>query len=180
VSWGFFFEFHIPYHALRYGPARKDTRYVSGKRLRKLESLPLQRESSDPDELYYYEAQTSSLCWGVDEWFWTEIFLVDTWFGSEENHKTYLTCRTPGDGFDPPLGGGRTLEKPCFDPREYFLLKLDRRMEQVATEYSALIETFNKRMDIYVSERNLQQTPRRIHVVSGTGYSRSTSVTSTI
>jgi len=39
---------------------------------------------------------------------------------------------------------------PRFDPREYFLLKLKFRTEQAVTEYSALVETFNKRMDEYV------------------------------
>lgn len=43
------------------------------------------------------------------------------------------------------------MRTPRFDPREYFLLKLDTRIEQVVTEYSALIETFNKRMEEYVS-----------------------------
>ncbi|KAI8936255.1 hypothetical protein NX059_006677 [Plenodomus lindquistii] len=147
LSWGFFLEFHISYHALRSGPLRQDSRFVSGKPLREHGVLPLREETNDPEELYYYEAQTSSLCWGYDEWFWTELFLVDTWFGSEENHQTYLTNSTAGNGFDPPLAGSRTFESPCLDPREYFLLKLDRRLEQAATEYSALIEAFIRRMD---------------------------------
>jgi hypothetical protein len=46
------------------------------------------------------------------------------------------------------------MEEPIYNPREYFLQKMDRRSEQVATEYGALVETFNKRMEEYVS--NLQ------------------------
>lgn len=147
---------------MRYGPIHitKDPRRVSsrpnsrGKRLRKSSILPLQHYAEDQKELYYHEAQTSSLCWGPDETFWTELFLVDTYFGSEKNLHTYLT--TPhlgryGDGSDPPLAGRGSMEVAMFDPREYFLLKIDRRVDQVATEYGALIETFNKRMDAYVS-----------------------------
>jgi hypothetical protein len=80
--------------------------------------------------------------------------LVDTYFGSEKHLQTYLdTPRSgiPGDGLDPPLGGRGSLKVPIFDPRGYFLLKIDRRIEQVATEYGALVGTFDKRMDEYVS-----------------------------
>lgn len=155
-SWGFFLEFHIPYHAMRYGPLQltKDPRRVSGKRLRKSALLPLQSYSQGQGDLYYHEAQTSSLCWGPDDTFWTELFLVDTYFGSEANFQAYLD--TPnlgkyGDGSDPPLAGQGSLALTLFDPREYFLEKIDRRIAQVATEYGALIETFNKRMETYVS-----------------------------
>lgn len=144
---------------MREGPPQKDSRTLSGEPLRKGESLPLRRQSRDQEELCYYEAQSSSLSWGTDECFWTELFLVDTWFGSEANHLTYLTDCQPGNGYDPPLGGGGSLENPCFDPREYFLLKLARRLEQAATEYSALIETFNKRLEQYVCPKSPYNTP---------------------
>lgn len=138
---------------MRRGPLQgtKDPRTISGKCLRKSEALPLGSVSLDQEDLYYHQAQTSSLSWGADEWFWTELFLVDTYFGSEENHRTYFTDCNEGDGLDPPLGGRGSMVTPRFDPREYFLLKVDRRIEQVATEYSALVETFDKRMEAYVS-----------------------------
>jgi hypothetical protein len=142
---------------MRFGPIEntKDPRRISGKRLRKSAPLPLRSDSRDQEDLHYHEAQTSSLCWGPDETFWTELFLVDTYFGSEKNLETYLATPlhgNPGDGSDPPLGGRGSMQKPIFDPREYFLLKIDRRIEQVATEYRALVETFNKRMEEYVSK----------------------------
>jgi hypothetical protein len=145
---------------MRRGPcsSTQDPRIVSGKRLRKSEPLPLRSESTDQEDLFYHEAQTSSLSWGPDESFWTELFLVDTYFGSERNHRTYLKPHSnvkPGDGFDPALGGRGTMERPLFDPREYYLLKVDRRIEQVATEYSALVETFNTRMEEYVRNDTL-------------------------
>lgn len=130
---------------------RQDNRTIDGKRLRKSDILPLQVESGDAEELCYHEAQTSSLSWGPDEWFWTELFLVDTYFGSEEILVNYLTGSQDGDGFDPPLGGIGRMVDPCFDPREYWLMKLERRILQVTEEYTALIETFNRRIDEYVS-----------------------------
>lgn len=141
---------------MRVGPIEtlRDPRFVCGKRLRNSAPLPLRPNSSVEEDLYYHEAQTSSLSWGSDETFWTELFLVDTYFGSEKNLQNYLN-RTqpgdPGDGWDPPLGGRWSLKVPMFDPREYFLRKVDRRIEQVTTEYIALVETFNKRMEEYVS-----------------------------
>ncbi|KAH6838454.1 hypothetical protein BKA58DRAFT_395667, partial [Alternaria rosae] len=158
TTWGFFFEFHIPYHAMRRGPltVTEDPRLIGDKRLRKTEPLPLGHHPSDQEDLYYHEALTSSLSWGADEWFWTELCLVDTYFGSEEKHKSYFTGCQEGDGLDPPCGGRIHMTAPRFDPREYFLLKLKFRTEQVVTEYSTLIETFNKRMDEYA------QTIRRV------------------
>lgn len=136
----------------------KDFRTIKTKMLRKSEELPLRNESSDKKCLYFHEAQTSSLSWGIDEWFWTELFLVDTYFGSEPNLETYLDPSAagdnPGDGSDPPLGGAGSMKyEPYFDPREYFLRKLTRRFDQVAKEYGALVETFNQRMEDYVSQK---------------------------
>lgn len=143
---------------MRRGPAAttRDSRTIKGKPLRRSETLPLRKFSDDNEDLHFHEAQTSSLCWGTDEWFWTELFLVDTYYGSEPGLKTYLDPSTPadnpGDGSDPPLGGAGSMKyNPYFDPREYFLRKLDRRLDQVAKEYSALTETFNHRMENYVS-----------------------------
>lgn len=149
---------------MRRGPqaTTTDVRRIKGKPLRKSEELPLREASDDNEDLYFHEAQTSSLCWGTDEWFWTELFLVDTYFGSEPGLMTYLDPPTPadspGDGNDPPLGGAGSMKyHPYFDPREYFLHKLDRRSDQVAKEYSALVETFNQRMENYVSPTGLQK-----------------------
>jgi hypothetical protein len=141
---------------MRLGPVEPttDTRLVSGTRLRRSAPLPLRFNMSDPEEdLYYHEAQTSSLCWGPDETFWTELFLVDTYFGSEKNLGSYFDNHAngiPGSGFDPPLGGRKSTMETIFDPREWFLQKINRRVEQVTTEYRALVETFNKRMEGYV------------------------------
>ncbi|KAJ8114938.1 hypothetical protein OPT61_g3298 [Boeremia exigua] len=157
TSWGFFLEFHLPYHAMRRNPSIviQDARTVRGKPLRRSEEVPLRDISDDHEDLYYHEAQTSSLSWGTDEWFWTELFLVETYFGSEPLLRTYLNPPTDGiegDGNDPPLGGSGSMQyDSCFDPREYFLHKLDRRLDQVAKEYSALVETFNQRMENYLS-----------------------------
>ncbi|KAF2447929.1 hypothetical protein P171DRAFT_354948 [Karstenula rhodostoma CBS 690.94] len=138
---------------MRIGCSVKDHRTIAGKRLRKSEILPLQQQSKDPDEICYHEAQISSICWGPDDSFWTEIFLVDTFFGSELYYEKYLDpVLDPGTNLvlrlDPPtLKHNLTLSS---DPREYWLTQLDVRLTQVVHEYTALVGTFSKRMESYV------------------------------
>lgn len=51
----------------------------------------------------------------------SEIFLVDTYFGSEENRKDYFSKHPEGDGMDPCLGGlGSFKQNSQANPREYF------------------------------------------------------------
>ncbi|KAF2656663.1 hypothetical protein K491DRAFT_596635, partial [Lophiostoma macrostomum CBS 122681] len=115
--------------------------------------LPLRTWSKDQEYLFYYEAQISSLSLGPDEWFWTEYFLVETYFGSEGRISTYFEDCDPGDGFDPPLGGIGRMNIPRYDPREYWLMKVERRVLQVTKEYAALVDTFDARMENY--EKNI-------------------------
>ncbi|KAF2869771.1 hypothetical protein BDV95DRAFT_497619 [Massariosphaeria phaeospora] len=150
---------------MRRGPPIRDHRNIRQKPLRTTEPLPLREWSTDEEELHFYEAQTSSLSLGPDEWFWTEYFLVDTYFGSEQKLHEYIANYPSGDGFDPPLGGRGTMNPPCFDPREYWLFKVDRRVHQVTVEYTSLIETFNKRMEEYARHirQVFQDDPSRTH-----------------
>ena len=133
----------MPYYTKRDGLPREDHR-----RLRTYEELPLVTYSQDKVPVYFYEAQTSSLSLGPDEDFWTEYFLVDTYFGSEEGLHDYLEA--DGKGFDPPLGGVGKMDKPCYDPRHYFLMKVDRRVLQVRKESKVLFDAFDERMRNYV------------------------------
>jgi hypothetical protein len=135
---------------MRIGRYVEDHRTIAGKRLRKSELLPLQSESKDPDELCYHEAQISSLCWGPDE-----TFLVETFFGSEPHYDKYLDPM-----IDPITNLTLRLDPPTLasdlslslDPREYWLRQLNVRISQVVQEYTALIGTFSKRMETYVSQ----------------------------
>lgn len=139
---------------MRTGRHLQDHRTVAGKRLRKSEVLPLQHQSKDPDELFYHESQISSLCWGPDESFWTELFLVETFFGSEVHFEKYLEPQ-----LDPVTKLTLRVDPPTLtnnpnltlDPREYWLRQLHVRLSQVVHEYTALIGTFSKRMEAYVS-----------------------------
>lgn len=128
----------------------EDQRYVGEHPLRKSVLLPLQSELQDPNEIYYHEAQLSSLCWGTDESCWTEFFFVETYFGSEPDRETYLKPRTGVQTRDPPTKQF-SYPTPYWDPREYWLKQIDVRLVQVCYEYSALIGTLTRRMEAYVS-----------------------------
>ena len=70
-------EFHLPYLALRNG-----TRELDGRGKRKC--LPMLRGVEGiGDDVFYYEAETSFLITGVDEWHWTAYCCVDTFFDGE-------------------------------------------------------------------------------------------------
>ncbi|OCK86435.1 hypothetical protein K432DRAFT_284700 [Lepidopterella palustris CBS 459.81] len=127
-----------------------DKRKLGRRSLRAFRKLPLARDKAE-EEYYYYEAHTSFLVTGVDEWFWTLYCCVDTYFGSEPEYRTYLDGQY---GSDPATGGFLWLKFPRWNPREYFLVVLSRRMMQATREWRALIDAFEERMEEY-EERTL-------------------------
>jgi len=146
----------VSFFALR--PGRKvDDHRKKGSRfgdqpLRAARELPLRSAETDSEELYYYEAQTSILVTGLDEYFWTVYCVVETYYGSEENEWTYLTEQDP---LDPPTGGAKWLKWPHWNPREYYLRIVSQRIGQATEEWKSLIEAFDERMMAYV--RNVIQ-----------------------
>ncbi|KAF2137333.1 uncharacterized protein K452DRAFT_236025, partial [Aplosporella prunicola CBS 121167] len=107
--------------------------------------LPLARNHGE-DQDYYHECQLSLLVTGVDEWFWTGYCLVDTYYGSEEEWSTYFEG---DDSSEPATGGASTLQYPIWNPREYFLAVLARRMAQATLEWRVLVTAFKERMEDY-------------------------------
>ena len=144
-------EFHVSFFALRLGPRTEDHRHQASRfgnqPLRAARELPLGSIDGNVEEAYYYEAQTSILVTGLDEYFWTVYCAVETYYGSEENEQTYLTARDP---LDPPTGGAKWLRWPHWNPREYYLRIVALRMMQATEEWKALIEVFDERMTVYV------------------------------
>jgi hypothetical protein len=146
---------HIPFHALRNGDRKPDDRHIRGTRLREASKLPLDAHgnpSTSETEEYYYEAVASLGVIGIDEWVWTGYFCIDTYFGGENWSKYAPSSPQEKGGNDGPSGAYIWQALPQWNPREYFLAVLYRRMIQATTEWSALITTFAERLKIYVSE----------------------------
>ncbi|KAF2804789.1 uncharacterized protein BDZ99DRAFT_575006 [Mytilinidion resinicola] len=161
----FILEFHIPYYAIRHDKDIKDPRQLRGKHLRESVELPLRSRSRHQEQVFYHESQISGLFVGPDEWVWTTYFLLDTFFGSEDLMEKYLANCPLGEGFDPPLSGGVRMDNPHYNPREYLLAILDRRIWQIKAEWSPLIETFDERMEAYAIELSgvFEDDPERTH-----------------
>jgi hypothetical protein len=137
---GFVFEFHLPYFALRYqeSPLRKHHLYRHSGRFSK--------EVEDTENGgYFHEAQISFLMYGPDEYFWTACCIVDVYFQSEESVADYKN-----GGEDAPTGGARPVKLPYWDPREYFLTALSRRIQQVTTEWRNIIAELERDLKVYV------------------------------
>ena len=143
-------EFHVPFYALRRGPEKQDNRRLDDHCLRTSRALPLGRPEEESHD-FYHEAHASLLVTGVDEWVWTAYFCVDTYFGAESNWQSYPNIGS--SGHDGPTGGWIFQKHPFWNPREYFLAVLKRRMIQVTAEWTVLIDTYQQRLNHYV--RNL-------------------------
>lgn len=149
-------EFHIPFFSLRQGYGSQDSRRLRNQPFRKSRQLPLPcTNEGREDHDYFHEAQISFLLLGMDEWVWTAYCCVDTYFGSEPDHRTYHNGFSREDrqyqGRDAPTGGAKVLDFPIWNPREYFLTVLARRMMQATREWTNLVNTVQHTLDEYVS-----------------------------
>ena len=84
---------------------------------------------------------------GFDEWFWTAYCCAETYFGSEESIQYYTDNQ-----LDALTGGEKSMLYPVWNPREYFLSILSRRLKQVTKEWSNVVETLQDRLRLHVSE----------------------------
>ena len=142
-------EFHLPYFILQHGTSslRDDRAYqIRGKNrdLRRCRRIPTSLSSPDTPE-FLYEAQISLLISGLDEWFWTAFFFVDTYFSSRQSLRSYHER-----GIDALRGEEGYVRIPVWNPRGYFLLVFSRRFRQVTKEWCNLVNTIDARLDFYV------------------------------
>lgn len=133
-------EFHIPYYALRPEPVFKDGRMLHSERLRKSTILPLGREK-DPC-LTYHEAKISFLVRGSDDSFVESQCYVDTYHGSEKWKSRYPTMNA-SRGLDPASSGANSLNRPIWNPRQFWLVVLARRIDQATMEWRNTMEIFD-------------------------------------
>lgn len=146
----FILEFHIPYCALREDPNVQDARTLGERPLRASRPLPL---GSDDAKEYYHESTNSFMIIGVDEWLWTALCFVEGFYDPKRDVREFFTLARP---LDPCIGGLKFMEWPIWNPREYFLTVLTRRLRQAAREWATLIQVFEGRMRDY-EEQNIRQ-----------------------
>jgi hypothetical protein len=139
-------EFHIPYFALRKSSRtlnpNENGRNKLGRRTGIFSDKFTRRCKPDEQEVFH-ETQVSVLLVGIDEWVWT-LYLVETHFqGAEEREDLEKCVCVEGDA---PSGRAFTQTYPVWNPREYFLLVLCRRMDQATLEWRSLVETLEQRL----------------------------------
>ena len=83
---------------------------------------------------------------GIDEWVWTLVCIVDTYFKSDEQ-----ILQDTNSALDAPSGQFGLYKQPIWNPREYFILVLSRRMAQVRMEWENIVFTLEKRLGSWVS-----------------------------
>jgi len=161
----FTYEFHFRFVALR-------DRAVSGPDPRHLRNwyrliAPLKRDRALETEKDYdlacYDATISFLVIGTDETDWKAYCNTDTYFGDNMPIEKYID-----DNLDAPAGDARSAtDKPCMDPREYFLLILAHRLRQLSHEWGNVSSALLNRLSAYVSRlivygRTLLMTTGRV------------------
>ncbi|KAL4809505.1 hypothetical protein BDV18DRAFT_157260 [Aspergillus unguis] len=138
------FEFHIPFFALRSSiPGVSSS--VSHLNRRKGEFQASFSACAGDEREFYHEVQTSVLLVGIDEWVWTVYCLVETHHSETgpEDVSEYIKY-----GTDAPSGQGVDSSMPIWNPREYFLLILSRRMSEVRFEWANLVQTLEARFKV--------------------------------
>lgn len=154
---------------------RQDSRRnSSGKPLRKsfdvsfLKKLSSTNEAED-DRAYIYESQISVMATGYNKSIWAAYGLIDTFHHAVDDPRDKDSIQHYLDDFneingmnwDPLSAGTCDAERPAGDPREYFLLLLDARAQQVTEEWLKLVSILQKNIDDYVRQLLVSFIPLR-------------------
>jgi hypothetical protein len=100
-----------------------------------------------------YEAQTSVVVTGTDNWVWTAYGIVDTYFGSKESVQRYHKQNGPSAQVD-PLAAGQIPAIPSISliwtPREYFSKIVAIRMNEARRAWREIIYEVESSVKQYV------------------------------
>ena len=97
---------------------------------------------------------------GSDEWRWVAYCFVDTYFdAAEEAQETVLSYHEDslvpeGMRADPLTFGVTEVDNPRRKPREYFLMVLQIRINQVKHEWQQVIAKIQQSIREYVQVRS--------------------------
>jgi hypothetical protein len=144
----------LPYFVLR----KCDREFKDVRGIRQSGRFFPHSKTSRSDE-FFYKAQTSLLILGPDEFFWTAYCCVDTYYDSHENEDEYdneTIAKYARENLDGPTGGAKHVDSPVWNPREYFLLILARRLEHATIEWGIIVH----RLDEYFQENYVCEDAR--------------------
>lgn len=152
-------EFHIPYFALRksFSKSEKLHSNIVGRRSGVFADS-FTRNCEPGQKEFFHEAQVSVLLVGIDEWVWTLYCLVEGQF--EDSRDPAELEKFVTNMSDAPSGNYALYQMPIWNPREYFLMVLCRRMDQATLEWQNLVETLDQRLKDLVSLISLISSSR--------------------
>ena len=116
-------------------------------------SRPMSASTSAAGLLCLYEAQTSVVVTGIDNWVWTAYGIVDTYFGSKESVQHYHEQNGSSAQVD-PLAAGQIPAIPSISliwtPREYFFKIVAIRMNETRRAWRTIIGEVEGSVKLYV------------------------------
>ncbi|KAH7156087.1 hypothetical protein EDB81DRAFT_684310 [Dactylonectria macrodidyma] len=170
--------FDLPFYALRTTLAHDPPRDLRARgdqsTLRKVLDLSFlsRRSVGSLHPTYIHnlcEAQISVLVTGSDSWRWVAYCFVDTYYehidkreSVEEYCEEHETDTDSHATFrpDPLAAGKRDANMPVLTPREYFLIVLESRLQQVKDEWHVLVVYLKDKIAGYISTCPItMQTP---------------------
>lgn len=135
--------------------------------LKKLSSA----NNPEDEHAYIYESQMSFMVTGYNISIWTAYGLVDTFHHAvgdprdRDSIEYYRDDFNEGNGmnWDPLCAGTRDADCPVADPREYFLLLLNARVQQATEEWLKVVSIIRQNIENHV---RWLLTPFVIHLVT--------------
>ena len=159
----FHLAFHLPYYVWRGSKkAHEDHRRdANASPLRQSQDVSFLSWKNSESPGFLYEAQISCVVAGSDEWRWVAYCFVDTYFdAAEEAKETVLSYHEDslvdqGMRADPFTFGVADADNPIQKPREYFLMVLHIRIDQVKREWQQVVAKVQQSIREYMQVRSL-------------------------
>ncbi len=166
IGWKTFqLSLHLPFCAVRTHsrPYQDKRRGPSGYPLRNswlLGSSPSpggRNKHKRAGNLYFYEAQTSVVVLGINDAAWTAYGVFDNYFHNrdetgdsiDKHHEDRVRKPDPHSRTDPydPIASNRSLSRPIWNPRDYFVEVADKRVSQIYEEWTWAVHMMKEVID---------------------------------
>ncbi|KAI0022993.1 hypothetical protein F4780DRAFT_730991 [Xylariomycetidae sp. FL0641] len=164
----FALEFHLPYYAWRKNSkGLEDSRRMSdGKPLRRTQNVGFLDVAPSGARLptngdWLHESQISCLVSGLDDSSYIGYGFVDTYQDGCQSAETVSQYQNNGRPdpmvMDPLSGGTLPAAPPQWDPRVYFFMVLESRLQQVKHEWINVVSMVQKKICPYIQDYQISK-----------------------
>jgi hypothetical protein len=143
-------ELHLPYFALRQSKKLASSHARNKRRCIDELSFLTRRSKSGPSQHKIFKAQISFVISGCEDSQWVVKSFIDNYF--EEEELLDDVDGLPYNGFvEGPIAKGQLGQNERFvNPREYFLMILKIRSEQILKEWERVVQSVRRNVKPYV------------------------------